>query len=123
MIDRLQRAQADKESGFTLVELLVVIAILGILSAVVVFAVGGIKDKGQTSACKIDTQTLQTAEEAFFAQPPPDGGQYTAQDPGPSPAANGLVPKFLSAPPTYHKVTTADGSSYAVVSTDTAKCP
>ena len=41
----------DDEAGFTLVELLVVIAILGILAAVVVFAVGGITDKGQGSAC------------------------------------------------------------------------
>jgi general secretion pathway protein G len=54
--------------GFTLIELLVVIVILGILAAVVVFAVGGITDKGQSSACKTDARTLRTAAEAYTAQ-------------------------------------------------------
>jgi general secretion pathway protein G len=66
MIQHLTRKR-DQE-GFTLIELLVVIVILGILAAVVVFAVGGITDKGQTSACKTDTKTLRTAEEAYFAK-------------------------------------------------------
>ncbi|MEV6580413.1 prepilin-type N-terminal cleavage/methylation domain-containing protein [Streptomyces sp. NPDC051582] len=55
------------EAGFTLIELLVVIVILGILSAIVVFSVRGINDKGQGSACKTDKSTIQTAEEAYFA--------------------------------------------------------
>ena len=61
--------------GFTLIELLVVITILGVLSAVVVFAVNGINDKGQASACKIDTRTLRIVSPAtklanFFAPIP-----------------------------------------------------
>jgi prepilin-type N-terminal cleavage/methylation domain-containing protein len=64
--NQIQRRRSEK--GFTLIELLVVIVILGILAAVVVFAVGGIKDKGNDSACKIDTRTLRTAEEAYSAQ-------------------------------------------------------
>lgn len=67
MIQRL-RDSRKKEEGFTLVELLVVIVILGILAAVVVFAVGGITDKGQSSACSADKRTLETAEEAHFAK-------------------------------------------------------
>jgi prepilin-type N-terminal cleavage/methylation domain-containing protein len=63
----IERRRAS-EKGFTLIELLVVIVILGILAAVVVFAVGGLSDKGQTSSCKIDTRTLKTAEEAYFAK-------------------------------------------------------
>ena len=54
--------------GFTLIELLVVIVILGILAAVVVFAVGGITNKGTKSACQIEVRTVNTALQAYFAQ-------------------------------------------------------
>ena len=54
--------------GFTLIELLVVIVILGILAAVVVFAVGGIQDRGKDSACKTDARTLRTSVEAYRAK-------------------------------------------------------
>jgi general secretion pathway protein G len=67
----LQRSIAKKragQAGFTLVELLVVIVILGILAAIVVFAIGGITDKGQSASCKADKSTLEAAEEAYFAQ-------------------------------------------------------
>ncbi len=57
-----------KDKGFTLVELLIVIVILGILATITVFAVRGITDQGQTSACKADKKTLQTAVEAYYAQ-------------------------------------------------------
>jgi general secretion pathway protein G len=78
MQERLRKVaerRAAGEGGFTLIELLVVIVILGILAAVVVFAVGGVGDKGQSSACVIDTRTIRTAEEAFFASN--QGGHYT----------------------------------------------
>jgi len=67
MIERLQ-ARRNSEEGFTLVELLVVIVILGILAAIVVFAVGGITNKGATAANATDVSVLQAAEEAAFAQ-------------------------------------------------------
>jgi len=54
--------------GFTLIELLVVIVILGILAAVVVFAVNGITDKGSVSACKTEARTIKTAVQAYNAQ-------------------------------------------------------
>ncbi|MEX0848322.1 MAG: prepilin-type N-terminal cleavage/methylation domain-containing protein [Ilumatobacteraceae bacterium] len=60
--------ETKKDKGFTLVELLIVIVILGILSTVTVFAVQGITDKGQASACTAETKTVQTAVETYFAQ-------------------------------------------------------
>ena len=64
---RERRERAEGDGGFTLIELLVVIVILAILTAIVVFAVGGIQDKGKASACSQDFKTIQTAEEAAYA--------------------------------------------------------
>jgi prepilin-type N-terminal cleavage/methylation domain-containing protein len=58
----------SNDEGFTLIELLIVIVILGILATVVVFAVGGITDRGQDSACDTDRATLEVAVEAYFAK-------------------------------------------------------
>lgn len=57
-----------QDEGFTLIELLIVIVILGILATVVVFAVGGITDQGQESACKAELKTVEVAVEAYRAQ-------------------------------------------------------
>jgi len=85
------------ESGFTLIELLVVIVILGILSAVVVFAVRGTGDKGRSAAYATDTKTLRTAEEAFCAQ----NGFYASTQ------AQLVNAKFLSEPGTLHTIENA----------------
>jgi prepilin-type N-terminal cleavage/methylation domain-containing protein len=104
VIERInERRRAPGEAGFTLIELLVVIVILGILAAVVVFSVGGIGDKGQASACKIDTRTLRTAEEAYLAGPN-SGGQYTDE-------ATLVSGGFLSQQSTYHDITLGTGST------------
>ena len=90
---QMRQGGREHEGGFTLIELLVVIAILGILAAIVVFSVAGVTDKGQLSACKIDTQTLRTAEEANFAQ-------FTKYDT----MANVMKNGFLSTTSTLHDV-------------------
>ena len=105
LIDSRQKAR--EESGFTLIELLVVIIILGILAAVVVFAVSGIGDNGQASACKIDTRTLRTAEEAFYATPVgPPGLKTTAPGSYAPDVATLKAQGFLTDTTKYHNVTT-----------------
>jgi prepilin-type N-terminal cleavage/methylation domain-containing protein len=60
--------EKNLERGYTLVELVVVIVILGILAAVVVFAVSGITNKGRSNPCTIEVRTVNTALQAFYAQ-------------------------------------------------------
>ncbi|HVA07156.1 MAG TPA: type II secretion system protein [Acidimicrobiales bacterium] len=68
---RLQKQRREGEiSGFTLIELLIVIVVLGILAAVVIFALGGITGKSQLAACQADGATVSTAMSAFVAQNP-----------------------------------------------------
>ncbi len=67
LMKKRAESRGQGQSGFTLIELLVVIAILAVLAGVVVFAVGGITDNSQDSACEIDERTLRTAVEAYRA--------------------------------------------------------
>src|SRR2546430_1395462 len=73
MLKRIREARKNQD-GFTLIELLIVIVILGVLAGIVVFAVNGIQDKGQVSACQSDVKTVTVAGEAFYAQK----GSYAA---------------------------------------------
>ena len=62
-----KRSRASGRRGFTLVELLLVLVILGILATVTVFAVRGITDKGQESACDTDKRVMEVAVETWYA--------------------------------------------------------
>lgn len=68
--------RVDSSEGFTLIELLIVIVILGILATIVVFAVGGITEKGEAGTCATDRRTLATAVEAYFGK----AGHYPATE-------------------------------------------
>src|SRR5881275_42367 len=94
MLSRIRKA-CEEERGFTLIELLIVIVILGILAAIVVFAVGGITNRGTDSACKADYKTVQTAEEAYFAQSTAGNGNYGT-------VAQLVAAKLLAAPSKLH---------------------
>jgi general secretion pathway protein G len=75
MLQRLRETRKG-DAGFTLIELLMVIVILGVLAGIVVFAVNGITDRGQVSACKAEIKTVQVAQEAYYAKTTP--GAYAA---------------------------------------------
>src|SRR5439155_11936047 len=100
MLERLRKHRG--EPGFTLIELLVVIVILAILAAIVIFAVGGITDKGQKSSCDTDRKTLETAEEANFAQK----GKYDTQ-------ANLITNGFLHEASSLHSITLTSDTQYS----------
>lgn len=71
MLQTFKRLKAKKnDEGLTLIELLIVIVILGILSATIVFAVGGMTSKSASAACQTDFATVTTAVDAFQAQNP-----------------------------------------------------
>ena len=67
MLKRLRAARGN-DDGFTLIELLLVIIILGVLAGIVVFAVNGIKDRGNASACKADKKNVEIASETYYSR-------------------------------------------------------
>jgi prepilin-type N-terminal cleavage/methylation domain-containing protein len=93
----MQRIREIKkyQSGFTLIELLIVIVILGILAAVVVFAVSAFNNNGKAAACQSDFKNVEIADEAYYARntaktnPPLYATAYAAQ----------LVPTYLKEAP------------------------
>lgn len=106
MLEQIRRVRQE-ESGFTLIELLIVIVVLGVLSTIVVMAVGGINDQSKTAACKSDVKTVTVASEAYYAEK----GTYTNQVPDLVNAG------LLHAAPTTPVTITVSGSGAAVSAT------
>src|SRR5258708_40312961 len=104
------RQARKEESGFTLIELLIVIVILGVLSAIVVFGVSGITNKGNAAACKSDLKNVEVATEAMFAQT----GAYPAVGDATPLVTAGLLREI---PSTTHGYSIAIGAGGAVTAT------
>lgn len=68
LVDSTTVTRSRDSRGFTLIELLIVIVILGVLSGIVVFAVGSFSSNGAQAACKADFKTSEVAVESFKAQ-------------------------------------------------------
>jgi prepilin-type N-terminal cleavage/methylation domain-containing protein len=74
MNEKLSRLKQERsaaemdESGFTLIELLIVIVVLGILAAIVVFALSGVTSSSTIAACNSDAKTVDTAIAAYQTQ-------------------------------------------------------
>jgi len=109
------------EAGFTLIELLIVIVILGILAAIVVFAVGTTGANSAQAACRSDAKSVEVALEAYKAQ---NGGVYpgaptTPADTGATtgwgallhPGTNNGAPFLRAVPGSSHYVIWWDGTS------------
>ena len=97
-----QRDAGEIDGGFTLIELLIVIVVLGILAAVVVFALGGITGQSAVAACKADVATVQTAVAA-----------YEANNAGSIPTG-GAAGNLVTGTPNYLQSWPSNGSHYAI---------
>src|SRR5256884_5303571 len=85
------------EGGFTLIELLIVIIVLGILAAIVVFAIGSTRKDSVASSCKSNWKSVELSAEAVNTK---SGGYPLQADlvqaPGGASTANigGLLKEF-----------------------------
>ena len=62
MLTRMK--QTSHDDGFTLIELLIVIVILGILAAIVVFAIGTTRSDAVANSCKTNFKSVELSAEA-----------------------------------------------------------
>src|SRR5438477_287684 len=106
VIQRQRRTQGD--SGFTLIELLIVIVILGVLAAIVVFAVGNTRGEAEQNACATNAKSVQLSAESVRthdnAYPTTANSDYLTQ------AEHGGLLKTWPDGITY----TSDGTNYTI---------
>ncbi len=92
------------DAGFTLIELLIVIVIVGVLSTIGVFAVRGVADQGEESACGSELRILTTASETHAVR---NQGTYADE-------AGLVAAEALASPSELYDVTVAFDGSYRI---------
>lgn len=76
----VERKNAGTQGGFTLLELLVVIAVIGILFAMLLPAITGVKERAREKEAQVTARAMETAIRAFRTE----YGYW----PGPTPDVN-----------------------------------
>jgi len=120
-----QRLQEKRnEGGFTLIELLIVIIVLGILAAIVVFAVGNTRQDAAANACKTTQKSIQLSAEAVKTHE----GAYPSSTASPATtsylwdASHGGLLKGSALPTGFSY--TSDGSTYTIAASPAVtNCP
>ncbi len=119
--------------GFTLIELLIVITIIGILSALVMTNVQGVRERARDARRKSDLNSLKTSLRLYYNDfrsfPASDNGQIVGCGPGTDPCSWGaafastntymntlpLDPSSSSTNPIYYTYTQIDADSYTLI--------
>jgi general secretion pathway protein G len=104
-----------------MVELLIVVCVLGILAAMVIFAIGGVTAESTSAACNSDAKTTEVAVSSFQHSPANTTSGWPAASPAgnaqlTAPASAGLGGPYLSAwPKSTHYSISIDGNGNVLV--------
>jgi len=109
MLERLQSRRS--EEGFTLIELLIVIIILGILAAIVVFAIGTTRSESVQNSCKTNVKAVQLSAEAVVTKT----ASYPAAQGGLITPSSGALLKSWPTSSEYNFTYAGTGTGYTLV--------
>jgi prepilin-type N-terminal cleavage/methylation domain-containing protein len=115
---KFKRSAEVDDTGFTLIELLIVIVVLGILAAIVVFALSGVTGQSVTAACQSDGKTVGIGVAALQAENPTSyqgWNSVTWGGPTAAPVGNLVSPSSgLQGAPFLQSWPTGNAASYTI---------